>query len=65
MNKTSYPYNEVLKKNDKNNLMKDSIVKCDDLIEITEEEIKFKIGTVEPKDLERFISIYEKYIESI
>ncbi len=62
--KLSYPYNEMLKKNNENNLYKDSIVKCDDLISITEEDIKFKIGEVTENELERFINAYAKYLEN-
>ena len=65
INKASYTYNETLNKNETNKLLKDSIVKCDDLIEIQESDIRFKIGSVSNEDLERFISSYSKYIESI
>lgn len=58
-----YPYNKSLNKNNKNNLNKDSVVKCDDFIEISEAEIKFKVGEVEQKDLEKFISTYMKFLE--
>jgi len=61
--KSTFPYNEKLNKNNTNNLRKDSIVKCDDLIHITEKEIQFKIGTVSQEDLERFIDTYSKYLE--
>lgn len=57
-----YPYNKELKKNKKNKLNKDSVVKCDDFIEITEEEIQFKLGEVEQEDLERFLDTYMKYL---
>ena len=49
--KATYPYNEKLDKNNINNLRQDSIVKCDDLIEISENDIRFKIGTVTEDDL--------------
>ena len=62
--KANFPYNESLNKNSTNNLRKDSIVKCDNLIEITENEIQFKIGTVTQEDLERFIYTYSKYLEN-
>ena len=62
--KAKFPYNEPLKKDKVNHLREDSIVKCDDLIEITEQEIQFKIGTVAESDLERFINTFEKYIEN-
>lgn len=64
IDKASYPYNEILNKNTENNLRKDSIVKCDDLIEIADNEIQFKIGTVSLEDLERFINTFEKYLEN-
>lgn len=58
-----YPYNRPLKRNQKNHLRKDSIVKCDDFIEISEEEIKFKVGEVEQSDLERFLNTYMKFLQ--
>ncbi len=61
--KASFPYNEILNKNATNRLRENSIVKCDDLIEITEKQIQFKIGTVDESDLERFINTFEKYIK--
>ena len=65
LSKQSYPYNEVLLKNHRNHLYKDSIVKCDDLIQVEESEIQFKIGTVEKEDVERFIQKYSEYLETI
>lgn len=58
-----YPFNKFLKKDNKNNLNKDSVVKCDDFIEISEEEIQFKVGEVEQSDLMRFIDTYTKFLE--
>ena len=63
IHKSNYRYNTSLLKNDLNKLYKDSIVKCDDLIEIYEAEIKFKIGEVTQDDLERFINTYKTYLE--
>lgn len=65
ISKSTYPYNEELNRDDNNHLKKDSIVKCDDLIEITEDEIRFKIGSVSEADLERFLNAYEKYLEKV
>ena len=62
--KSKYLYNEFLEKNKENNLFKDSIVKCDDLIKISESNIKFKIGKVTQKELNRFIDSYQKYLLS-
>ena len=61
--KATYPYNEKLDKNNINNLRQDSIVKCDDLIEISENDIRFKIGTVTEEDLNKFIDTYSKYLD--
>ena len=63
LDKATYPYNEELNRNETNNLHRNSIVKCDDLIEISENEIKFKIGTVTQEDLERFVDTYSKYLD--
>lgn len=63
--KNTYPYNESLDKDEMNCLRKDSIVKCDDLIEINENEIRLKIGVVSEQELERFITTYEKYLETV
>ena len=60
--KSSYPYNEKLNKNSLNNLHKNSIVKCDDLVCILEADILFKIGEVDKLDLQRFVETYEKYL---
>lgn len=61
--KATYPFNEKLERNDSNKLREDSIVKCDDLIEISESEIRFKIGTVTEDDLNKFIDTYSKYLD--
>lgn len=45
-------------------LNKDSIVKCDDLIEINEDNIQFKIGIVSQEDLNRFLDTYKRYLEN-
>lgn len=62
LSKATYPYNEKLNRDTTNNLRKDSIVKCDDLIEISENEIQFKIGSVSQDDLDRFVNTFAKYI---
>lgn len=62
---TSYKYNKVLKKNNQNRLNKDSIVKCDDLISISEVDIIFKIGEVSKSELKQFIDTYKRYLNSM
>lgn len=63
--KSNFPYNEKINKNITNNLYRDSIVKCDDLIVISEKDIKFKIGEVTEKELKKFKETYMKYLEEI
>ena len=65
MKKSKYPYNEILLKDDINNLNKNSIVKCDDLIQLLDMEIQFKIGEVLQDDLKRFLDTFEKYLETL
>jgi len=60
--KSTYNYNIKILKNNINNLYKDSIVKCDDLIKISESEIQFKIGEVTKEELKTFIEVYERYL---
>ena len=64
LEKESFPYNERLNKDDINRLERDSIVKCDDLIEISEDNIRFKIGEVAQSDLERFLETFNKYLDN-
>lgn len=63
--KSTYPFNEILNKNKTNGLYKNSIVKCDDLIELPEKDIQFKIGSVTQNELSRFLTAYSKYLNTI
>lgn len=62
--KNKYIYNEPLLKSDVNNLLLDSIVKCDDLFTLPSKNIKYKIGTVEIDDFLMFITAYNNKIKS-
>lgn len=62
---SGFKYNEPLNKNDKNNLKKDSIVKCDQIYQIPEKNIQFKIGQVDIDDYIRFIAAYEEFLSSL
>ena len=64
LEKESFPYNERLNKDNINRLKRDSIVKCDDLIEISENDIRFKIGEVTQSDLEKFLETFNKYLDN-
>lgn len=62
--KTKYIYNEPLPKSKTNNLMSDSIVKCDNLFTLPSKNIQYKIGTVDVDDFLRFITTYKEKIEA-
>lgn len=55
--------NEEIKKDSSNNLMVDSIVKCDQLMQIPSDNINKKIGEVEEEDLVRFLNAFENYLK--
>ena len=52
--KLKYNQNKLIKKNNKNGLHKDSIVKTDVIYKINNENILFKIGTVDDKNIEEY-----------
>ncbi len=62
--KTKYIYNEPLSKSKTNNLISDSIVKCDNLFTLPSKNIQYKIGTVDVDDFLRFITTYKEKIEA-
>lgn len=64
LGKIKFPYNQFIKRNKINGLAKDSIVKCDDFIELDRKEISFKIGSVTEKELSKFLDTYERYLEN-
>ena len=59
-----YEYNEPLYKTIKNGLDVDSIVKCDSLYRIPDKAILFKVGVIDPEDIERFIESFKKWLTS-
>lgn len=54
LNKLRFKTNKLLPKNDCNNLCKDSIVKTDIIYRIFNEQILFKIGTVDHEKIEEY-----------
>lgn len=58
-----YKYNEEIKRNGNNNLNVDSIVKCDQLMQIPSGNINKKIGEVDEEDLMRFLNAFESYLK--
>lgn len=54
LKKLKYDSNELLKKDNKNNLHKDSIVKTDVIYKILNEQILFKIGKVDDEKIEAY-----------
>lgn len=61
--KNIFPYNIKINRNIKNNLYKNSIIKCDDLIKISEKEIIFKIGEVSENELANVINLYKEFLK--
>ncbi len=61
--KQNSKYNEIINKDNNNNLKKDSIVKCDELLRTPNKNINMKIGVVNNKDLLRFLNAFEKYLK--
>lgn len=60
LEKLKFKANKLLKKDTSNNLHRDSIVKTDVLYKILNEQIIFKIGTVDPEKIEEYKkSFYE------
>lgn len=58
---SNFKYNEPLNMNNTNKLKYNSIVKCDKLYEIPNNSINYKLGTVEPDELNRFLVAYGDY----
>lgn len=63
IDKARYPYNIFIKKDRINRLNKDSIIKCDDLIQLENKNIIFKIGKVTNEQLNRCLDTYEKFLK--
>ncbi|MCX4254586.1 MAG: type II toxin-antitoxin system PemK/MazF family toxin [Bacilli bacterium] len=63
--KPIFKFNEKLNKNSKNNLNKDSIVKCDQIYQIPEKNIQFKIGQVDIDDYIRFMEAYNEFLSTL
>lgn len=61
---SNYKYNEMLYKNSKNNLITDSIVKCDQLLQIGSNYINKKIGCVEEEELNTFLNAFEDFLDN-
>lgn len=62
----SYPYNEPILPTPDNGLKKRSHVKCDFLYDkIKEDDIFMRIGTVTPKQWERFATLYQQSLKEI
>ena len=54
LEKLKFESNKLLKKDNSNNLRRDSIVKTDVLYKILNEQIIFKIGTVDRERIEEY-----------
>ncbi len=63
--KSTFKFNERIRKNTTNNLNVDSIVKCDQLYNIKEKYIQFRIGHVDVDDFMRFLRSYNEYLKTL
>ena len=63
LKKASYYKNKFLKKDEKNNLDKDSIVKTNVIYKILNEQILFKIGKVDEDKIEEYKTSFYKNIQ--
>lgn len=61
INKVTFENNKLLKKDSKNNLHKDSIVKTDVIYEIDQNNILFKIGRVNMEQIIEYRESFKKY----
>ena len=65
LDKLKFKSNKELKKDNKNNLRKDSIVKTDVIYKILNEQIIFKIGTVDIEKIEEYKkSFYDNLVDN-
>jgi hypothetical protein len=63
INKASYKSNLLLKKDQDNKLNLNSIVKCDNIYRILENQIDFKLGIVNLKQVEIFKGVYKSNLK--
>ena len=58
--KTRFKSNVLVKKNNENGLSKDSILKTDEMYIIQNEQILFKIGSVDKSQIEMYKEMFDK-----
>ena len=63
LKKLKYKSNKLLEKNSKNNLIKNSLVKCDAIYVVKEDSIVGKIGKVDIELIEKYKQIYNNIIK--
>lgn len=61
---SKFKYNEPLKKDNKNKLDYNSIVKCDKLYQIPKKTISYKLGSVDVVDMIRFLEAYRDFLNN-
>jgi len=54
INKIKFKSNKLIKKDDKNNLNKDSIIKTDTIYKLSDKQILFKVGEIEKDKIEEY-----------
>ena len=63
INKIKYKSNKLIKKDNENNLDKDSIVKTDTLYKLYDKQILFKVGTIEIDKIEEYKQAFYDFLE--
>ena len=54
IDKVKFKSNKLIKKDDKNNLNKDSIIKTDSVYKLSDKQILFKVGEIEKERIEEY-----------
>ena len=62
LKKSKYKSNTLLKKDNKNNLIKDSLVKCDYIYVIDSDNVVGKIGKVDLELIKKYKQIYSEFL---
>ena len=63
INKIKFKSNKIIKKDNENNLDKDSIIKTDTVYKLYDKQILFKVGTIEIDKIEEYKQAFYDFLE--
>lgn len=63
INKIKFKSNKIIKKDNENNLDKDSIIKTDTVYKLYDKQILFKVGTIEKDKIEEYKQAFYDFLE--